>query len=288
MDKVISSKALGLSRSYSLWTLLAILAAFCTLALNAIAAVPLRSVAATVPAGIDNAEYDRLLKKYVNETGLVAYERWKSNAEDMHALDAYVQKFAAPGSAAKGDERHASLVNAYNAFVLQWILQNYPTESIWTLKSSFKAKRYNMGGTMVSLEDIEHGMLRPEIGYRAHAVLVCAARSCPPLQRSAYSAGEFSGQVDHAYRTWLGRTDLNEFGQGGAEVSSIFKWFSNDFDAAGGANKIIAKYAPSEARATLANADTKLTFKKYNWGLNDQGSHGRNYSSANLLLDNLF
>ena len=179
-------------------------------------------------------------------------------------------------------------MNAYNAFVLQWILQNYPTESIWTLKSSFKAKRYNVGGTTVSLEDIEHGMLRPEIGYRAHAVLVCAARSCPPLQRSAYAAGEFSGQVDHAYRTWLGRTDLNEFGKNGAEVSSIFKWFSNDFDAAGGANKIIAKYGPSGAQTALGAPGTKLTFKKYNWGLNDQGAHGRNYSSANLLLDNLF
>ena len=42
---------------------------------------------------------------------------------------------------------------------------------------------------MVSLNDIENNVLRPEFGYRTHAVLVCAARSCPPLQQNAYSAG---------------------------------------------------------------------------------------------------
>lgn len=245
-------------------------------------------VAANVPTGIDHGDYDRLLKKYVNENGLVAYERWKSNAADVQALDAYIAKFAVAGPAAKGDERHAALANAYNAFVVRWILQNYPTESIWKLKESFKGKRYNIGGATVSVDDIENGMLRPEIGYRAHALMVCAARSCPPLQRSAYTAGEFGGQVERAYRTWLGRTDLNEFGKGGAEVSSIFKWFATDFDPAGGAKKVIGKYAPSGARAALEQPGTELKFKKYNWGLNDQGSHGRNYSNTNLLLDNLF
>jgi hypothetical protein len=242
-------------------------------------ALPSLCLAVDVPSGIKNDGDDRLLKKYVNSQGLVAYEKWKSNAEDMKALDDYLAQFAAGGNPASGNERYASLINAYNGFVLQWILQNYPTESIWALKSSFKAKRHKLGGATVSLNDIENQMLRPEFGYRTHAVLVCAARSCPPLQQSAYTAGGLDEQVGRAYRTWLARPDLNEFfpDKNEAAVSSIFKWFKGDFDKAGGPKAVMAKYAPAPARPHLEKPDCKISYKAYNWGLNDQGSHGRNY-----------
>ena len=89
--------------------------------------IQIARAASGVPAGIKNDAYDQLLKKYVNSQGLVAYEKWKANAEDMKALDDYLAQFGAGGSAANGTERYASLVNAYNGFVLQWILRNYPT-----------------------------------------------------------------------------------------------------------------------------------------------------------------
>jgi Protein of unknown function, DUF547 len=235
--------------------------------------------AVDVPAGIKNGAYDRLLKRYVNSQGLVAYEKWKSSAEDMKALDDYLAQFAAAGNPARGNERSASLVNAYNAFTLQWILKNYPTESIWELKRSFKEKRHKLGGAIVSLDDIENDMLRPEFGWRTHAVLVCAARSCPPLEQSAYNADGLDEQVTRAYRTWLSRPDLNEFfpDKNEAAVSSIFKWFKGDFDNAGGVKAVIAKYAAASARPLLERPDSKITYKPYNWGLNDQGPHGRNY-----------
>jgi hypothetical protein len=240
------------------------------------------SFAVEVPAGVDHSSYDRLLKKYVNEQGLVAYGRWKENAEDVKALDDYVAQFNRKGTPATGDERHATLVNAYNSLVLQWILQNYPTESIWALKNSFKARRHKVGGSDVSLQDIENGALRPEIGYRTHAVLVCAARSCPPLQTSAYTASQFNDQVAQAYRTWLSRTDMNEFvpEKNEANVSSIFKWYKADWEKASGAKSVILKFAPAPARALLQKPDCQLTFKTYNWGLNDQGPHGRNWKQS--------
>lgn len=238
--------------------------------------------AVNVPAGINHDSYDRLLKKYVDQNGLVAYEKWKANAEDLKALGTYLEQFGASGNSASGNERYASLVNAYNALVLNWILQNYPCESIWALNNSFKAKRHKMGGEMVSLNDIENTALRPEFGYRTHAVLVCAARSCPPLQRSAYNAGRLDEQVDHAYRAWLGRPDLNEFlaDKNEASISSIFKWFKGDFEKAGGVKAILAKFAPASAKALLQKPDYKISYKAYNWGLNDQGSHGRNWKQS--------
>ena len=240
------------------------------------------SSAVNVPAGVNNDSYDRLLKKYVDQNGLVAYGKWKENAEDRKALTTYLEQFAAGNSNASGNERYASLINAYNALVIDWILQNYPAESIWALKDSFKARRHKVGSATVSLNDIENSALRPEFGYRTHAVLVCAARSCPPLQRSAYSSGQLEEQVEHGYRTWLSRSDLNELfpDKNEAEISSIFKWFKGDFEKAGGVKAILVKYVPAPAKPLLQKPDCQITYKTYNWGLNDQGPHGRNWKQS--------
>jgi hypothetical protein len=244
-----------------------------------------------VRAGIKHDALDRLLKKYVNDRGLVNYGGWKGNAADVSALDDYLKQFAPTAEpAAQGNERAASLANAYNAFVLQWIIGSYPTESIWQLKDSFKGKRNEVGGRKVSLNDIENGALRPAIGWRAHAVLVCAARSCPPLQREAYAADKFEEQDASAFRAWLARGDLNRFlpNEKRVEISSIFKWFKGDFEKGGGVPQVLGRYAPKDVREFAASGNYAVKYLNYNWGLNDQGPRGRNYSKANLIFDNLF
>ena len=244
-----------------------------------------------IGAGIDHSAFDRLLKKYVNEQGLVNYTGWKQNGTDLFAIDNYLNQFAGKiDNPASGNEKAASLTNAYNAFVLRWILSSYPTESIWQLKDSFTGKRNEIGGRKLALNDIEHGTLRPLIGFRAHAVLVCAARSCPPLQRFAYAADKFEEQNDRAYRAWLAREDLNKFSpnEKKVEISSIFKWFKQDFEKAGGVPKILSRYAPASVREFATSGKYEIKYLPYNWGLNDQGPHGRNYSRANLLFDNIF
>ncbi len=244
-----------------------------------------------VRAGINHNEFDRLLKKYVDGQGLVNYGAWKTNQADISALDDYLKQFATEiEKPAQGNEKAATSVNAYNAFVLRWILSNYPTESIWQLKDSFSGKRNEIGGRKVSLDDIEHGTLRPLIGYRAHAVLVCAARSCPPLQRFAFTVDKFEDQDDHAFRIWLAQEDMNKFlpNEKKVEISSIFKWFKQDFDKAGGVPRILDRYAPQSVRIFAASGKYETKYLPYNWGLNDQGPHGSNYSRARLIFDNIF
>ena len=132
--------------------------------------------------------------------------------------------------------------------------------------------------------------MRPLIGYRAHAILVCAARSCPPLQRFAYTGNKFEEQDDQAFRAWLARDDLNRFmpSENRVEISSIFKWFKQDFDKAGGVPKILGRYAPEPVQKFAGTGNYETKYISYNWGLNDQGPHGRNYSRARLLFDNIF
>jgi Protein of unknown function, DUF547 len=246
--------------------------------------------AVMVPANLSHQAWDTLLKKYVNDGGLVAYGDWKKNPTDLKTLDDYIRQFAEnPQTPASGNEAAASLINLYNASTIRWILANYPTESIMGLKDSFGAKRHQIGGKKASLDDIEHGTLRPLLGYRAHAVLVCAARSCPPLQRFAYTASEFDEQIDTAYRPWLARDDLNRFlpNQRKVELSTIFDWFKDDFDKAGGVKKILVKYAPQQYQDFLTGGNYEISYLPYNWGLNDQGDHGKSYSLNQMIWDSV-
>jgi len=235
----------------------------------------------TVPANVSHQTWDALLKKYVNDRGLVAYDDWKNNPTDLTALDDYLKQFAEnPQTPASGNDAAASLINLYNATTIRWILANYPTESIKGLKDSFEAKRHDIGGRKASLDDVEDGALRPLLGYRTHAVLVCAARSCPPLQRFAYTPSQLDEQIDTAYRDWLSRSDLNRFMPDARkiEISSIFNWYKDDFDKAGGVAKILAQYAPQQYHDFLASGNFETSYLPYDWGLNDQSNHGKEYS----------
>lgn len=233
-----------------------------------------------VPAGIDATPWDELLGKYVDERGLVAYAAWKANPQDVQRLDAFVGEFArAEGLPARGAEEIASLINAYNAFTVRWILQNYPTESIRELDESWSKARWNVGGQVVSLDAIEHESLRPLFGWRVHATIVCAARSCPPLQRYAYTAENLARQTDDAFRAWLAREDLNQFDPAAqvARVSPIFKWFKSDFVERGALGRVLEQFGPERYRGFFVSQRYSVEYRAYDWGLNDQGDHGRHY-----------
>ena len=242
-----------------------------------------------VRAGVDHAEWSRLLRTYVDERGLVDYGAWKDAPADRRALANYLQRLAPPAEpAAAGAERAATLINAYNALTVAWILDHYPTPSIRTLADSFTAPRHTVGGRKVSLDQIEHEALRPQVGYRVHAALVCAARSCPPLRRDAYTAAALDAQLDAAIATWLAREDLNAYdpARGVARVSSIFQWFADDFAKAGGVAEVLRRHGPPAARALAANPDLKIEYLPYDWALNDQRPRA-SYGRWRLLWDQL-
>ena len=244
-----------------------------------------------VPPNMSHETWNVLLMRYIDDRGLVAYAAWKDSQNDLSALDRYLKQFAeSPRTPASGNDAAASLINLYNAATIRWILTNYPIESIQSRKDSFTAKRYEVGGSKVSLDDIEKGTLRGLLGYRAHAVLVCAARSCPPLRRSAYLPSRLDEQIETAYRLWLGRPDLNRFSpaEKKIEISKIFDWYKQDFDKSGGTAKILAQYGPPEDRDFLASGSFTTTYLPYNWALNDQDHHGKRYGLPQIVRDRLF
>jgi Protein of unknown function, DUF547 len=243
-----------------------------------------------VTAGIEHGEWSHLLAKYVDERGLVDYARWKRTPPDLDALRAYLARIAAPPQpTAAGDDLAASLINAYNAATIGWVLESFPIGSIRSTDDPFSERRHRVGGQAVSLDDIEHGTLRPLIGYRVHATLVCAARSCPPLWREAYEAARLDAQLDSAMRAWLARGDLNQVrpAENRFRVSAIFRWFADDFEKAGGVRAVLQRYTPPEIARRLGDPRLEIQFLRYDWGLNDRGGRGARYGRIRLFWDEL-
>lgn len=226
----------------------------------------------------DPAAWNALLEEFVTPQHRVAYARFKRAGSVR--LNAYVSYLAKPGSVTLSpNQKKALLINAYNAFTIEWILRNYPTPSIRATPNPFTAKRFTLGGERVSLDQIE-ARLRAMRDPRIHAALVCAGRSCPPLRREAYVANRLNSQLDDNVREWLADKRLNEFlpTQGKAELSSIFKWYRGDFASyPGGLQAFVRKYAPPEVVRQLGGRKLAITFLSYNWGLNDTSGLGKNY-----------
>ncbi len=228
------------------------------------------SGATVIPAGIDHSGWNTLVKKYVNDRGLVDYKAWKADAGDMESLDNYLDQYAATSEKAEGNELGASAVNAYNAFAIRTILENYPVKSIKDIDGVFSNKSHSIGGKKLSLDEIEKGNAIPAIGARAHAIVVCCAKSCPPLQTDAYTEANLDSLADKASAAWLSRSDLNDFSRGGNEIaiSKIFKWYDEDFEKAGGVKSFLKKHAPEKARGKIDGAD--IDYMDYDWSLNEQ------------------
>ena len=144
------------------------------------------AAAAGIPATDALAE---VLANHVSDVGWVDYA---ALAEDPSNLDRYIASLADVDlEGMKKDRRLATLLNAYNAFTLKLIVENYnggELESIEDIPEDerFEAQRWKLAGQTVSLNQIENELIRPNFDEpRIHWALVCAAYSCPPAARRA-------------------------------------------------------------------------------------------------------
>ncbi len=220
--------------------------------------------------------WDSLLKTYVTPEARVDYGRWKKDG--TAALDGFLAEGAKPWPASLSPAgQKVALINAYNANMVRWILENYPVESVWRTKRPFTEKRFHVNGIRMSLDDIET-RLRAMGDPRIHGALVCAARSCPPLRREAYREELVDGQLGDNVKTWLANPNLNQFSSDVAQVSRIFEWYRKDFEQSTGS---VATFLAAHGHAVKG----RIQYKTYHWGLNDTTELGSNYTEGQFLLD---
>ena len=158
----------------------------------------------------DHSTWNSLLSKYVDSDGKVNYQSWKANAADVHLLDEYLRHLsdASRKVPAKRAAKLAFWINAYNALTVRGILREYPTSSIrnHTAKlwgyNIWEDLQLHVGGEPVSLERMEHEILRKMSEPRIHFAIVCASVGCPRLLNQAYRAD----QLDSLGRRWNDRS----------------------------------------------------------------------------------
>jgi len=231
---------------------------------------------------IDHRAWNTLLAKYVDDQGLVNYEAWKASQTDVTALDSYLQSLsrADPQRQAAREAKLAFWINAYNAVTVRGILREYPTTSI--RNHTAKVIGYNIwddlllhvGARQYSLNQMEHDVLRKMGEPRIHFAIVCASIGCPPLRNEAYEPARLDTQLSGNARRFFAqrRNFAYDAAHNTIWVSSIMKWFANDFGADSAAQMArIAPYLPDEhARRLATSGAASVTYLEYNWKLNDQ------------------
>ncbi len=221
--------------------------------------------------GVDHSLYAGLLEKYVKD-GVVNYQGFK-NEESV--LDKYLKILEEVDSKILSrNEQFAFYANAYNAWTIKLILSGYPgIKSIKDLgslfKSPWKKKICRIDGKIITLDDIEHNILRPRFkDPRVHFAINCAAKSCPPVRSEPYRGGELDQQLDEMTRAFINDLKSNRLEGHTLYVSSILKWFAEDFD-----KDIVGfflKYAKGDLKEQLEANKEKIRVKylDYDWSLN--------------------
>ena len=224
--------------------------------------------------------WDGLLKKHVGLTTIdgvrlagVDYPAIKKDPE-YAKLIADLKSFA-PATLKTSKEKMSFWINVYNIMAVKMVVDHYPVDSIKDAGSLFESVWKKdvgvVGGKTVTLNEIEHEILRKMGDPRIHVAIVCASVSCPDLRSEAYTADKLDTQLDDQFKKFLANRGKGlQVNRGGKEItiSKIFDWFEEDFEPKGGVLSVLSRYAPEKDRSFLKQKSLDVDYLDYNWDLN--------------------
>jgi hypothetical protein len=232
-------------------------------------------------------KFDSLLRQNVGENGKIDYENITRDPTQLIEYTKKLNEFS-PISHPKlfPTPLHtlSYWINAYNATMIAFIVQNYPIKSILeidSLKNIFKKNKSKFGNEILSLNDIERSKLLNKFkDPRIHFTLNCGSSSCPPLKNSSYTNLNVKDELIAREKRFI--TDLSQFyfKNDTLYVNKIFDWYSKDFkkwysrDNALNTRQHIAvnylkHYDPYLHLRSLRLNRIPVQFIEYNWILND-------------------
>jgi hypothetical protein len=232
---------------------------------------------------VDHAGWDLILQRYVNAnhpSGINRFIYSSVSPADRLRLEEYLREMQAVDvSGLNRSEQMAYWINLYNAMTVTLILGHYPVDSIRDIDISpgifsngpWDAKLLTVEGEKLSLNDIEHRILRPVWqDNRVHYAVNCASLGCPNLQPRAFTSQNLEVLLEKGAREFINHPRGVTFGTDRLLVSSIYFWFEADF---GGSRKGIIehlkKYLSTE---NLQKIDAVTSWKmrqQYDWRLNE-------------------
>ena len=227
---------------------------------------------------VDHSDWGSLLERYLttDTSGINRFDYASVTATDRARLDEYVGSLAStPVSKLTAAQQQAYWINLYNALTVQLILNNPGVSSIRKIKNGFFSigpwgrEIVEVNGVTLTLNDIEHRILRPlYLEPRVHFAVNCASLGCPNLQRQPWRADTLEAQYDNAARQFIAHPRGVSISDNNVTLSSIFKWFQEDFGADRAAVlQWIAQYAPADTAEMLRNHKGRVGYD-YDWSLN--------------------
>ncbi len=224
--------------------------------------------------------WDQLLHQYVNDRGQVNYAIWKT--ESAQLLKDWLQQISQIDvQSLDRNEQLALWLNLYNALVIDQVLAVYPIDSIrptvlgipnWLVfLQFFQHKIYRLDQQDYSLNDIEHGIIRPQFrDPRIHFALVCAAIGCPLLRNQAYQPHLLQAQLEEDADRFINNPEKVRYESPVLYCSKIFQWYQQDFiHVATAIPKFVQPYLPGSLALTNT---TPIRYLPYDWRLNQIGT----------------
>ena len=208
--------------------------------------------------------WDSELKKYVDKEGNVNYRLWKKNSKLLETYLINLENNPPINQWTKNDSL-AYFINAYNAITVKLILDNYPLRSIKDLIIPWWLKRFKLNSEKITLNFIEHKILRKMDDPRIHFAINCASRSCPKLQNVAYYSHKLENQLNDAAIEFINDQTKNKINANRLMLSKIFSWFKDDFGNRIQLLKFVNKYSKIKI---LENA--RIEYLNYDWNLNEK------------------
>lgn len=235
--------------------------------------------------------YNEMLKEHVRPqkaiNGIVYngvdYRAWKQDPRYPQVMKR-LSDFN-PSLLKTESEKLAFWINAYNLLTIDLIIKNGEKESIKNLGSLFKNpwKKYkwDIGGKVYTLDEIEHKILRPMGEPRIHFAINCAAISCPDLRAEAYDPLILERQLDNQVYVTL-RNDTKGMqkvrNRNMIYLTRVMQWFDEDFNN-GDLISWLETYRPE-----LINRDIIIRFFPYDWSLNKTLETTANKRPAEVLI----
>ncbi|MFC1858483.1 DUF547 domain-containing protein [Thermodesulfobacteriota bacterium] len=221
-------------------------------------------------AAVNHDIYASLLAHYV-KNGIVDYAGFK---KEEAKLDKYLKLLENTDlKTLSRNDQFAFYVNAYNAWTIKLILTGYPeVKSIKDLGGFFgpwKKKFVRIDKKITTLDHVEHDILRPQFkDPRVHFAVNCASKGCPPLLSEPYQGSKLDEQLNRSTRAFISNPQRNYLDGNKLHVSSIFKWFEEDFDH--DIPGFFLKYAEGNLKKELqvTKGKIKVKYLKYDWSLN--------------------
>jgi hypothetical protein len=219
---------------------------------------------------------DSVFGRYVSKDGLVDYKGLKKDKDFMRYIE-YLST-TDPDKLPTDKHRMAFWINAYNAFVLKGVLEEYPIKSVldvgWLPHSFFKRKEFETKPGKITLREIENEKLREAFREpRIHFAINCASMSCPKLITEAYRAEKLDQQLKEQALSFVNNKKMNYLDKENKVLylSSIFKWYEGDFIQKGEKlEEYVARYLNPEDAEFIRNNTVTIKYLDYNWGLNEQ------------------